>query len=70
MSLNIKEAMKKYFDALETLYQEKTRDLSYIPYDSEIPDTIYVGETTQDSWIQWKAMEKNTVTSLTQLELQ
>lgn len=69
MNLNIKEAMKKYFDALETLYQEKTGDLP-IPYDSEIPDTIYVGVTTQDSWIQWKAMEKNTVTSLTQLELQ
>lgn len=70
MGLSTKEAIKKYFDHLENLYQEKNGDLPYIPYDSEIQDTIYVGEPTKESWIRWKAVEKNTENSLAELELQ
>ena len=66
----VKAAMKKYFDALETLYKDKTGDLPYFPYDPTLPPIIYVGSPTKEEWIRWRAVEKNTVTDLTKLEEQ
>ena len=70
MSNTIKIAMKKYFEALETLYKDKTGDLPYFPYDPTLPPIIYVGSPTKEEWIRWRAVEKNTVTDLSGLEAQ
>lgn len=70
MSNTIKTAMKKYFEALETLYKDKTGDLPYFPYDPTLPPIIYVGTPTKEEWIRWRAVEKNTVTDLSGLEAQ
>lgn len=66
----VKAAMKKYFDALEALYKKKTGDLPYFPYDPTLPPVIYVGTPTKEEWIRWRAVEKDSVTDLTQLEEQ
>lgn len=70
MSNAIKAAMKKYFDALETLYKNETGDLPYFPYDVTLLPIIYVGTPTKEEWIRWRAVEKDTVTDLTKLEEQ
>ena len=69
-SNTIKIAMKKYFEALETLSKDKTGDLPYFPYDPTLPPIIYVGSPTKEEWIRWRAIEKNTVTDLSGLEAQ
>lgn len=68
MSNTIKIVMKKYFEALETLYENETGDLPYFPYDPTLLPIIYVGTPTKEEWIRWRAVEKDTVTDLTQLE--
>ena len=66
----IKIAMKKYFEALEILYKNETGDLPYFPYDPTLPPIIYVGIPTKEEWIRWRAVEKDTITDLVELEEQ
>lgn len=66
----VKKSMKKYFEALEDLYKNETGDLPYFPYDPTLPPTIYVGSPTQEEWIRWRAVEKDTVTDLANIEAQ
>ncbi len=70
MCNTVKQSMKKYFEALEDLYKNQTGDLPYFPYDPMLSPTIYVGSPTKEEWIQWRAVEKDTVTDLAKIESQ
>lgn len=68
--MNIKEAMKKYFERRNAVYDQGAEILFKTPRIEEVSPFIYEGEEDEEGYTLWKPVEKNKTHNFTELENQ
>jgi SecY interacting protein Syd len=65
--MEVKLAMERYFDKLQSIYSKKSPPYPQTPYNEDVDDFIYVGEPDEYEWISWKPVVKSEKHDLAEL---